>query len=1043
MPAFDGESRTGELSLYESIERADHKGNSPDNSTENKTAIGVPTGLTVSVSEFLSAFHRNGNPVIRFRALPAKIKNLPKPSEEDLAEFKNSRVPYFAWREKILKPFGLDSWPWKLDRAAQQIADPKDREMKRLWRTNANADARGVYFVVNGGGHEKNHINKFTAFFFEIDDRSIDDQWTFVSALPVQPHVIVKTRSSLHVYWLADDNTTGEEWETVQRTLILFANSDPQIRDRSRVMRVPGFDHTTFDFKTGETSRVPVELLRFDKNLHISASEMLAWLEKQGRPAVSAKGFDAWLKARNIENKAKAGETRSDGGRAKHTPALFTEDLPKDLRVRYSTICAQLGAVEMSEGETVRAECPCCADPNPSFVMTLTSDKILMFCHAQCTNEELCSALGIKVAHQFAKIKTRRRGIDQNTSQDNPGAAIDAGDLSPEGIGAYADEIYSEGGAPDPSTKPIYAGPQDPAELSRQVWPRLLASEAKRPTLFNYNNILVRIEASENDPGHLIVKPITVEMLTHRLARLAQWWKRGKDGEPYFVPPPLFLVKDMLASPLNDTGVPVLRRITAEPVLDRHGKLINTPGFHPESGIYYTPRFASLPVPERPTKEQMIEARDFLLKMIEDFPFEDDASRDNALAIGLTPQVREMIDGPLPLGFPTAAVPRTGKTKLLKITLGKGNYQSITYSANEEEMRKRITSCVMSGFSSVIIDNIRDTLDSAHLASLLTGDVWNDRLLGTNQNCMVRPTIQWTATANNPRVSGEIQGRILNARIVAKTDRPELRTDFEIKNIERWAADNRPQIVQAYLTMASYWISQGRPPQKNLRWGGYESYLDVVGGIMQACGLNLNQNYVDASEALDPERAALGDICNSWWNAFMDSSGKMTTPQKAGSIWEKLGGPFDGLSGDVRDSQGLGYYLGRQHERRIAYSGPSIEQMSGQDLEELPQVHRLFVIRKSKKKRNGSSLYELHLESETSMDTARVEGVEGVEGVGQPIHTKHESVTAKKTSAARQEKIAPDPVFSCTDLQTPLTPTTPTGTDIPQEDSGDWVNPHF
>jgi hypothetical protein len=76
-------------------------------------------------------------------------------------------------------------------------------------------------------------------------------------ALPIPPHIIVRTRSSLHCYWLADETTTIEQWEAVQRTFIVYANSDPTIKDLPRVMRVPGFDHTTFDFETAQVSRVP------------------------------------------------------------------------------------------------------------------------------------------------------------------------------------------------------------------------------------------------------------------------------------------------------------------------------------------------------------------------------------------------------------------------------------------------------------------------------------------------------------------------------------------------------------------------------------------------------------------------------------------------------------------------------------------------------------------------------------------------------------------------------------------------------------------
>ena len=102
---------------------------------------------------------------------------------------------------------------------------------------------RGVYFVVNIGGHSDEDITTFTAVFAENDHRSIEDQHSDLDNAPLPPSIRVETRKSVHAYWLLTTGTTKNEWLEIQRRLIAYFGSDPSISNPSRVMRVPGFDH--------------------------------------------------------------------------------------------------------------------------------------------------------------------------------------------------------------------------------------------------------------------------------------------------------------------------------------------------------------------------------------------------------------------------------------------------------------------------------------------------------------------------------------------------------------------------------------------------------------------------------------------------------------------------------------------------------------------------------------------------------------------------------------------------------------------------------
>jgi energy-coupling factor transporter ATP-binding protein EcfA2 len=377
----------------------------------------LPEPLNITAGQVVSAIYGEGNKPAGIRVLPSKFKNLPKPTKEDLAEYSAEKVPFFAWLQATVSPYGIDSRPYKTEIACERLADEKDPIVKKLRKTNTGAEARCPYFVPNGGGQKKEQITDFNAFFFEIDDKPLEEQWALAMSLPIAPHIIIATKSSLHCYWLAKQGTTGEEWDTVERTLIISLNSDPTIRDRSRVMRLPGYDHTTFDYATGKVSRVPVTVRKFDVDARITAADMLAWLSERGTPAVSEKAFQQWLQIRNAANKTKRQAARQkETGSAAGKP-LFDGEAPADLKARHSAICERLGAPTTTEGETLRAVCPSCGDPNPSFVMMLTADAVKVFCHALCTLDDLCESLGIERKHLLAKSQDDESGT---AAEDGP-----------------------------------------------------------------------------------------------------------------------------------------------------------------------------------------------------------------------------------------------------------------------------------------------------------------------------------------------------------------------------------------------------------------------------------------------------------------------------------------------------------------------------------------------------------------------------------------------------------------------------------------------
>lgn len=108
---------------------------------------------------------------------------------------------------------------------------------------NHNAMNRGVFYVVNYGGHDDESISRINAQFVEMDSGSFEEQQKKVDAFPFPPSMIMKTQKSLHVYWFMDSTAKVERFRMIQTQLVKHFVGDPMCVNESRVMRLPGFNH--------------------------------------------------------------------------------------------------------------------------------------------------------------------------------------------------------------------------------------------------------------------------------------------------------------------------------------------------------------------------------------------------------------------------------------------------------------------------------------------------------------------------------------------------------------------------------------------------------------------------------------------------------------------------------------------------------------------------------------------------------------------------------------------------------------------------------
>lgn len=396
------------------------------------------------------------------------------------------------------------------------------------------------------------------------------------------------------------------------------------------------------------------------------------------------------------------------------------------------------------------------------------------------------------------------------------------------------------------------------------------------PSVFVRGGLLSRVVLDER--GIPVIEQMDMARVRCRLTDVANFFTmRRSDGGYIQVGtfPPKQLAENILAQ--EEWDLPPLAGIARSPILHADGTICTTAGYDPISKLKYCPdpSLNLKPIPEHPCGEEVHACVDILLKVIQDFPFVDEASRANALAILFSILMRPFIRGHVPLAIVDAPSQGTGKSLLIMamatIACGKVSSESIPTKKNEDEWRKKITSILIASSPFVLLDNIPDntTVDSPMLAATLTSSEVSDRLLGSNRLITVPSRTVWAASGNNLRVTGDLPRRSYSIRVDANVEIPWERTGFQIGDLMSYVNDNRGELLSAALTIIRAWYTNGKPKAAVPTLGSFQEWADTVGSVLAFAGIpgfltNREQTQVVQDESLQEWTA----FFDAWWDRF-------------------------------------------------------------------------------------------------------------------------------------------------------------------------------
>jgi hypothetical protein len=391
------------------------------------------------------------------------------------------------------------------------------------------------------------------------------------------------------------------------------------------------------------------------------------------------------------------------------------------------------------------------------------------------------------------------------------------------------------------------------------------------PRLFQKGGALVRLRFDHDKP---LVEIPNADALRGEMARCADWFRENrKKKELNAISPPKDVALDILH--LTQWPFPRLELLAEAPFFDPGGNLFFENGYHPKAGIYLNSDLAIEPISAAPTASDVEQARALLLELIVNFPFADESSRAHALALLMQPFARFLIDGPTPAYAIDAPTPGTGKGLLSEVVavVATGRpAEVIPEFRNEDELRKAITALLIGDPAIALFDNRKRRISEAAFLTALTGRVWKDRILGKSKMVSLPIRTAWILTGNNLRFDGEAARRVCWIRLDTKTEQPWTGRVFK-HELPRWAHEQRSSLVWASLVLIQNWIASGRPRFAERTLGTFESWAEVMGGVLDAAGIRgFLENLLTFHDRADEDSAAWRAFVRGWWEVHAEGA---------------------------------------------------------------------------------------------------------------------------------------------------------------------------
>ena len=448
-------------------------------------------------------------------------------------------------------------------------ADRKDRSLTRqihspldecwLELVDLNRRGAGVFVTVNetnGEGRKRSDIIRIRALWVDDDgDGRRPDHCNFT----------VESSPGKHHYYTLVQELELDEFEQSQQWMIDTYASDPNAKDRARVLRLPGFYHLKSSVAKNQAGEPHLVRVTEATELPPLAGGRLLSLVKK-TPAINMSTPEASPK---LYRDLKDAMSHLDLG--DHEEWIATGYALKDI----GEIGFEIWHQRSSECENYKDEGDC-RQQWDGFTPTRTDYRAIF-----------AKALRLGWVNSQYDIATIQAAFRQGLG------------LSPQGK----------------KTIHVSNGPLD--ERVRDAAQSV--SELSPPIVFQRGYALVEVLHTDG-PGSAKIRPLKLPGMRVLLSKTANW-TRGKPDRLMQANPCDKAVSGLLESPGDWGGIPSLAGIIEVPILKANGQLITQEGYEPESKFFIKGPIPPLIVPDTPTREDAVNAASILMGVFAEFPF--------------------------------------------------------------------------------------------------------------------------------------------------------------------------------------------------------------------------------------------------------------------------------------------------------------------------------------------------------------------------------------------------------------------------------------
>lgn len=464
-------------------------------------------------------------------------------------------------------------------------------------------------------------------------------------------------------------------------------------------------------------------------------------------------------------------------------------------------------------------------------------------------------------------------------------------------------------------------------------------AEAFSDHLFTYAGRIARVHpAGHTAKGDirrtndaLLVHPVEAAHLVE-LAGLAaiheRFDARGKEVAFVATDCPLRTCQSYLARGHWPELLP-LRGFVEAPTLDPSGRIIDTPGYDPSTGLFaaFAPIAGYRRPPEKPTRQDADKALSTLRSLFETFPFAGAPDESAMLAATVTALLRRALPA-APMAAISAPAPGTGKTLLaeaLALLVTSRRASVLSLGADDAEFEKRLAGALLAADALLCIDNLERPLKGDLLCQVTTQSNVRLRPLGGSAMLSVPTSAFLVATGNNLSIVGDLKRRALLVRLDAGTERPE-RREFSGDFLAEVAA-RRGELIGAALTLPLAYLAAGSPKHAGLHAAGsFESWDSLVRRPLVWLGLPDPLLSAEVLRAEDPDVEATRLLFLAWAGVFDGEPTTVADAIAAGMATRSMSGEiehrqlYDALQvvcSEKANSRRLGDWL-RRHKDKIA-----------------------------------------------------------------------------------------------------------------------------